>query len=36
MFCQWLMDVLVCNWLGTWLGMKACQYFEVKVSARTF
>ncbi|KZV66840.1 PSS-domain-containing protein [Peniophora sp. CONT] len=27
---HWLMDVLVCNWLGTYLGMKACQYFEVK------
>jgi phosphatidylserine synthase 2 len=22
--------VLVCNWLGTYLGMKTCEYFEVK------
>jgi hypothetical protein len=47
---QWLLDVLICNWLGTYVGqscvwysspiwaliidiqgMKACQYFEVKV-----
>ncbi|THH10295.1 hypothetical protein EW146_g8420 [Bondarzewia mesenterica] len=27
---HWILDVLVCNWLGTYLGMKACQYFEVK------
>jgi len=27
---HWVLDVLVCNWLGTYLGMKACQYFEVK------
>ncbi|PAV17421.1 phosphatidylserine synthase 2 [Pyrrhoderma noxium] len=27
---HWIMDVLVCNWLGTYLGMKTCQYFEVK------
>ncbi|KAI5827386.1 PSS-domain-containing protein [Schizophyllum commune Tattone D] len=27
---QWLLDVLICNWLGTWVGMKICQYFEVK------
>ncbi|EIM81393.1 PSS-domain-containing protein [Stereum hirsutum FP-91666 SS1] len=27
---HWILDVLVCNWLGTYLGMKACEYFEVK------
>ncbi|KAF7985963.1 hypothetical protein HWV62_43920 [Athelia sp. TMB] len=27
---QWLLDVLICNWIGTYLGMKTCQYFEVK------
>ncbi|KAF9527517.1 phosphatidylserine synthase 2 [Crepidotus variabilis] len=27
---HWILDVLVCNWLGTYLGMKLCQYLEVK------
>ncbi|KIY51523.1 phosphatidylserine synthase 2 [Fistulina hepatica ATCC 64428] len=27
---HWILDVLVCNWLGTYFGMKMCQYFEVK------
>jgi len=27
---HWLLDVLICNWLGTWIGMKTCQYLEVK------
>ncbi|EPQ54628.1 PSS-domain-containing protein [Gloeophyllum trabeum ATCC 11539] len=27
---HWVLDVLICNWLGTYLGMKTCQYFEVK------
>ncbi|KAJ7578152.1 phosphatidyl serine synthase-domain-containing protein [Mycena floridula] len=27
---HWILDVLVCNWLGTYLGMKVCQYLEVK------
>ncbi|KAG5643339.1 hypothetical protein DXG03_001058 [Asterophora parasitica] len=27
---HWILDVLVCNWIGTYLGMKVCQYFEVK------
>ncbi|KAG1764764.1 phosphatidyl serine synthase-domain-containing protein, partial [Suillus placidus] len=27
---HWILDVLVCNWLGTYLGIKACQYLEVK------
>jgi len=27
---HWILDVLVCNWLGTYLGMMACSYFEVK------
>uniref|UniRef100_A0A8H8CHI5 Phosphatidylserine synthase 2 n=1 Tax=Psilocybe cubensis TaxID=181762 RepID=A0A8H8CHI5_PSICU len=28
--CHWILDVMVCNWLGTYLGMKVCQFFEVK------
>ncbi|KAF7348190.1 Phosphatidylserine synthase 2 [Mycena sanguinolenta] len=27
---HWILDVLVCNWAGTYLGMKVCGYFEVK------
>ncbi|EGN93988.1 hypothetical protein SERLA73DRAFT_189140 [Serpula lacrymans var. lacrymans S7.3] len=27
---HWILDVLLCNWLGTYLGMKTCQYLEVK------
>ncbi|KAF8651936.1 hypothetical protein AX16_004580 [Volvariella volvacea WC 439] len=27
---HWILDVLICNWLGTYLGMKTCQYLEVK------
>ncbi|RUS23347.1 phosphatidyl serine synthase-domain-containing protein [Endogone sp. FLAS-F59071] len=27
---HWIMDVLICNWLGTYLGMKTCEYFEMK------
>ncbi|OBZ68638.1 Phosphatidylserine synthase 2 [Grifola frondosa] len=27
---HWILDVLVCNWLGTYLGMKTCQYFDIK------
>ena len=27
---QWILDVLVCNWLGLYLGMKTCEYFEMK------
>ncbi|KAJ7490545.1 phosphatidyl serine synthase-domain-containing protein [Mycena latifolia] len=27
---HWVLDVLLCNWIGTYLGMKTCQYFEVK------
>ncbi|KAJ7643663.1 phosphatidyl serine synthase-domain-containing protein [Roridomyces roridus] len=27
---HWVLDVLLCNWLGTYLGMKTCQYLEVK------
>ncbi|CAK5283932.1 unnamed protein product [Mycena citricolor] len=27
---HWILDVLLCNWIGTYLGMKVCQYFEVK------
>jgi len=27
---HWLLDVLICNWFGTYIGMKTCQYFEVK------
>jgi phosphatidylserine synthase 2 len=27
---HWVLDVLVCNWAGTYFGMKACEYFAVK------
>ncbi|KAI3653265.1 hypothetical protein MP228_001212 [Amoeboaphelidium protococcarum] len=27
---HWILDVLVCNWLGLYCGMRACQYFEIK------
>ncbi|KAI8854539.1 phosphatidyl serine synthase-domain-containing protein [Chytridium lagenaria] len=27
---HWVLDVLVTNWLGTYLGMKTCEYFAVK------
>ncbi|KAG7087934.1 hypothetical protein E1B28_011979 [Marasmius oreades] len=27
---HWILDVLLCNWIGTYLGMKVCQYFEVQ------
>eukprot|EP00842_Homolaphlyctis_polyrhiza_P006232 jgi/Hompol1/660/HPOL_004255-RA len=27
---HWILDVLTTNWLGTYLGMKACEYFEAK------
>lgn len=27
---HWILDVLLCNWLGTYLGIKTCQYFGVK------
>jgi len=27
---HWILDVLICNWFGTYIGMKTCQYFEVK------
>ncbi|KAJ7019432.1 phosphatidyl serine synthase-domain-containing protein [Mycena alexandri] len=27
---HWILDVLLCNWIGTYVGMKTCQYFEVK------
>jgi len=27
---HWILDVLICNWIGTYFGMKVCQYFEVK------
>ncbi|KAG7445614.1 PSS-domain-containing protein [Guyanagaster necrorhizus] len=29
-FAEWILDVLICNWIGTYLGMKVCQYLEVK------
>ena len=28
---QWLMDVLICNGLGVYLGMKTCEYLGNKV-----
>ncbi|KAI9357777.1 phosphatidyl serine synthase-domain-containing protein [Pilaira anomala] len=27
---HWILDVLLCNWLGIAVGMKFCQYFSVK------
>ncbi|KAI7864644.1 phosphatidyl serine synthase-domain-containing protein [Spinellus fusiger] len=27
---HWILDVLVCNWAGIYLGMKTCQYYEMK------
>ncbi|KAG9069550.1 hypothetical protein KI688_010453 [Linnemannia hyalina] len=27
---HWILDVLVCNWLGIYLGVKTCEYFEMK------
>ncbi|KAF8510519.1 phosphatidyl serine synthase-domain-containing protein [Hysterangium stoloniferum] len=27
---HWILDVLVCNWLGTYIGMKTCAYLNVK------
>ncbi|ELU38241.1 phosphatidylserine synthase 2 [Rhizoctonia solani AG-1 IA] len=26
----WVLDVLLCNWLGIYAGMRTCAYFEVK------
>jgi phosphatidylserine synthase 2 len=27
---HWILDVLVTNWLGIYIGMKTCEYFEMK------
>ncbi|KAG9300619.1 hypothetical protein G9A89_005219 [Geosiphon pyriformis] len=27
---HWILDVLICNWGGLYLGMKTCEYFEMK------
>ncbi|RHZ89337.1 hypothetical protein Glove_16g183 [Diversispora epigaea] len=27
---HWILDVLICNWAGLYLGMKTCEYFEMK------
>lgn len=27
---HWILDVLICNWIGTYLGMKTCQYLQVQ------
>ncbi|KAI8381243.1 phosphatidyl serine synthase-domain-containing protein [Radiomyces spectabilis] len=27
---HWVLDVLLCNWIGIYFGMKTCQYFEMK------
>ncbi|OMJ30094.1 Phosphatidylserine synthase 2 [Smittium culicis] len=27
---HWLLDVLICNWLGIYVGNRWCEYFEVK------
>ncbi|KAJ3018376.1 UNVERIFIED_CONTAM: hypothetical protein HDU68_011195 [Siphonaria sp. JEL0065] len=28
---HWILDVLITNWLGIYLGMKTCEYFAIKV-----
>ncbi|KAJ3307183.1 hypothetical protein HDV03_002694 [Kappamyces sp. JEL0829] len=28
---HWILDVLITNWLGIYIGMKLCEYFEMKV-----
>jgi phosphatidylserine synthase 2 len=27
---HWILDVLTSNWLGIYIGMKCCEYLEVK------
>ncbi|KAJ1800866.1 hypothetical protein LPJ59_000750 [Coemansia sp. RSA 2399] len=27
---HWLLDVLICNWLGIYIGMKWCEHFKMK------
>ncbi|PJF17739.1 hypothetical protein PSACC_02443 [Paramicrosporidium saccamoebae] len=27
---HWILDVLICNWLGIWAGMKTCKYLAMK------
>ncbi|KAJ2001793.1 hypothetical protein GGI04_003604 [Coemansia thaxteri] len=27
---HWILDVVVCNWLGIYVGMKWCEYFKMK------
>ncbi|ORY00524.1 phosphatidyl serine synthase [Basidiobolus meristosporus CBS 931.73] len=27
---HWILDVLICNWLGTYAGMKFCEYFSMR------
>jgi len=27
---HWILDVLICNWSGIYIGMKTCKYFEMK------
>lgn len=29
-YIQWILDVLICNWVGLYFGMKTCEYFEMK------
>lgn len=28
---SWILDVLICNPIGIWAGMKTCQYFDMKL-----
>lgn len=28
---HWIMDVLVCNAIGIWAGIKTCEYFEMRI-----
>ncbi|KNE64286.1 hypothetical protein AMAG_09316 [Allomyces macrogynus ATCC 38327] len=27
---HWILDVLICNWIGTVIGMKTCEYFAMR------
>jgi phosphatidylserine synthase 2 len=28
---HWLLDVLLCNWIGLYFGMKTCEHLEMRV-----
>ena len=33
-FTQWIMDFMICNGLGIWVGMLTCRYFSMKVTSQ--